>query len=389
MIDIVLETKLISNYIKNLRKYFHMHAELSMQEYETSKKIKEELDKINVPYLNEVETEVIASIGNNKGKTIALRCDMDGLKISENTGVPYTSINKGIMHACGHDAHISSLIGAAIILKKYEDMLPGKVIFIFQPSEENAKGAKLICEHGYLDNVDEIFGLHVFTDIDCGKISIESGARMAASDKFFINIKGKAGHAGSPHQCIDASLVCAALLMNLQSIVSREISPLDNAVVTVGHIESGSTHNIISSKAFIEGTVRTFSVSTANHIKASIERISYATALSYGAKVDIEYESSSHPAVINDINVVNTAINGAKKIFKDDAFIKTPPIMLGEDFAIYQKKIPGAFAFIGSGNDEIGCVHPNHSEKFNIDEKSVVIATQLYLAYALEALSKT
>lgn len=389
MIDIVVETKLIANYIKNLRKYFHMYPELSMQEFKTSKKIQEELKKINVPYLNEVKTEVIASIGNNQGRTIALRCDMDGLKITENTGIPYASINKGIMHACGHDAHMASLIGAAIVLKKYEDLLPGKVLLIFQPSEENAKGAKLICEHGYLDNVDEIFGLHVFTDIDCGKLSIESGARMAASDKFIIHINGKAGHAGTPHQCIDASLVCAAILMNLQSIISREIDPLDNAVVTVGHIESGSTHNIISSKAFIEGTVRTFSVSTAKHIKASIERISYATALSYGATVNIDYESSAHPAVINDINVVNTALNGAKKIFTDNTFIKTPPIMLGEDFSIYQKKIPGAFAFVGSGNDEIGCDHPNHSEKFNIDEKSVIIGTQLYLAYALEALSKT
>ena len=329
MIDIVVETKLIANYIKNLRKYFHMYPELSMQEFKTSKKIQEELKKINVPYLNEVKTEVIASIGNNQGRTIALRCDMDGLKITENTGVPYASINKGIMHACGHDAHMASLIGSAIVLKKYEDLLPGKVLLIFQPSEENAKGAKLICEHGYLDNVDEIFGLHVFTDIDCGKLSIESGARMAASDKFIIHINGKAGHAGTPHQCIDASLVCAAILMNLQSIISREIDPLDNAVVTVGHIESGSTHNIISSKAFIEGTVRTFSVSTAKHIKASIERISYATALSYGATVNIDYESSAHPAVINDINVVNTALNGAKKIFTDNTFIKTPPIMLG------------------------------------------------------------
>ena len=156
MIDIVVETKLIANYIKNLRKYFHMHAELSMQEYETNKKIKEELNKINVPYLNEVTTEIIASIGNDKGRTVALRCDMDGLKITENTGVPYASIHEGVMHACGHDAHMASLIGAAIILKKYEDILPGKVLLIFQPSEENAKGAKLICEHGYLDNVDEI-----------------------------------------------------------------------------------------------------------------------------------------------------------------------------------------------------------------------------------------
>lgn len=387
MIDIIAETKLISNYIKNLRKYFHQHPELSMQEYETSKRIKEELDKINVSYVDGIKTEVVASIGNDKGKTIALRSDMDGLKITENTGIAYASENPGVMHACGHDAHMASLLGAAIILKKYEDLLPGKILLIFQPSEENSKGAKLICEHGYLDNVDEIFGLHVFTDIDCGKISIESGARMAASDKFTIHIRGKAGHAGTPHQCIDASLVCAAILMNFQSIISRETDPLDSAVVTVGHIEAGSTHNIIAGNAFIEGTVRTFSLATAKRIKASIKRIAYATSLSYGATINVKYESSSHPAVINDESATKTALNGARKIFSEDAFVKAPPIMLGEDFSIYQKRIPGVFAFVGCGNDEIGCDQPNHSEYFNIDQKSILIGTELYLAYALEALS--
>ena len=393
--DILKLVKEQEDYLIKMRRYFHMNPELSNKEFETRKTIISELEKMGVEYRLAAGTGLVAIIkGGKPGKHHLLRCDMDALPVKEDTDnliQPKACVSQkpGVCHACGHDAHMASLIGAAIILKKYEDILPGKVLLIFQPSEENAKGAKLICEHGYLDNVDEIFGLHVFTDIDCGKISIEAGPRMAASDKFIIHINGKAGHAGTPHQCIDASLVCAAILMNLQSIVSREINPLDSAVVTVGHIESGSTHNIISSKAFIEGTVRTFSVSTAKHIKASIERISYATALSYGATVNIEYESSAHPAVINDINVVNTAINGAKKIFNEKTFIETPPIMLGEDFAVYQKKIPGAFAFVGSGNDEIGCDYPNHNEKFNIDEKSVIIGTQLYLAYALEALSKT
>lgn len=387
MVDIKKETKLISNYIINLRKEFHKYPELSMKEYETSKRIKAELKKANIPYVDGVKTEVIATLGKNGDKTIALRADMDALPITENTDAPYTSKNPGIMHACGHDAHMASLLGAALILKKYEDLLPGKIILVFQPSEENSLGAKLVCEHGYLDEVEEIFGLHVFGDIECGKISLESGYRMAASHKFKINIKGKAGHAGKPHQCIDATLVCAATVMNLQSIVSREINPIDSAVITIGHMQSGSTHNIISGEAIIEGTVRVFSPSTAKHIKESIKRVAYSTAASYGATATVEYDISSHPAVINDEEVTEIALNGAKKIFKENQFISVPRMMLGEDFSIYQKKIPGVFAFVGGGNEEIGRDYPNHNEKFNIDENAVLISTKLYLAYVLETFS--
>ena len=386
--DIAKETKLISNYIIGLRKYFHRYPELSMQEYNTSKKIKEELDRIGIRYEEGVKTEVVASIGKGEGRTIALRSDMDALSIEENTGVRYSSENKGVMHACGHDAHMASLIGAAMILKKYEENLLGKIILIFQPSEENSLGAKLISEQGYLDDVDEIFGLHVFGDIECGKISIEEGPRMAASNKFRIKVTGKAGHAGKPHQCVDATLVSAAIVMNLQSIVSREIDPVDSAVVTVGHIKSGDTHNIISGEAIIEGTVRSFKVSTAKHIQQSIKRVAYSTAIAYGATATVEYDISNHPAVINDSEAVKTALEGAKKIFKEEDIISVPRMMLGEDFSIYQKSIPGVFAFVGASNEDIGIDYPNHNDKFNIDEKAILISTELYVAYALEALKK-
>ena len=277
--DIIKETKLIGNYLISLRKDFHKHPELGMEEYRTSKRIKEELDKIGVKYEDGIKTEVVATIGSGEEKVIALRADMDALRIQENTGVRYESQNKGLMHACGHDAHMAALLGAAMILKKYEENLQGKVVLIFQSAEECSSGAKLISEHGYIDDVDEIFGLHVFGDIECGKISIEEGPRMAASNKFTIKIIGKSGHAGKPHQCIDATVACAAIVMNLQSIVSREIDPLNSAVVTIGHIKSGETHNIISGEAIIQGTIRSFNATTTKHIQNSIKRIAYGTAV--------------------------------------------------------------------------------------------------------------
>ncbi|SDO65660.1 M20 metallopeptidase family protein [Clostridium gasigenes] len=383
--DILKETGELGDYIIALRREFHKHPELALEEYETSKKIKEELDKIGVTYVECGKTGVIATVGKGTGRTIALRADMDALKIEENTGVDYTSENLGVMHACGHDSHMASLIGATIILKKYEDELPGKIIIIFQPAEENSSGAKLIVESGHLDKVDEIFGLHVFGDIECGKISIQKGNRMAASQKFKIFIKGKSGHAGKPHQCVDATLVCAATVMGIQAIVSREIDPIDPAVVTIGHMVSGASHNIISGEALIEGTVRMFSDENAKKIETSIKRIAYSTAIAHGAVAIIEYNISSHPVVFNDEAAVKTALEGARKIFDKENIVCIPKMMLGEDFSIYQKKIPGVFVFVGGGNSKIGRDFPNHNERFNIDERAVLISTKLYLAYALEA----
>ena len=388
MIDIKKEVKDISKYIVRLRKHFHKYPELGLQEFETSKKIKEELDNLGIPYVETAVTGVIGTIGKGEGKHIALRSDMDAIKIQEKTGVSYESQNDGIMHACGHDAHMAALIGAANILKKHEDEIDGQIDLIFQPSEENCKGAKLIAEDGYLNDIDEIFGLHVFGDIECGKISIEEGPRMAQSDIFRIKIHGKAGHAGKPHLTVDIAVVCAAIVMNLQSIVSREVNPIDSAVVTVGHVEAGTQHNIIPGEWFIEGTVWTFSVETAKIIEKAIKRIVLSTANAYGATVEIDYIFSAHPTVFNDKEVVETALRGARKIFSDDMLVSIPKMMLGEDFSEYQKRIPGVFAFVGAGNEEMNRAYPNHNEKFNIDEKSVLYATMLHVAYAMESVGK-
>ena len=365
-----------------LRKHFHKYPELSGKEYETSKRIREELDNMEIPYVVAGETGVIGLIGHGD-RVIALRADMDALHIQEKTEVGYRSVNDGIMHACGHDAHMAALLGAADILKTFENELNCTVKLIFQPSEENCLGARMICDSGQIDDVQEIYGLHVFGDIPCGKIAIKAGPRMAASDIFKINIHGRSGHAGKPHQCVDATVVGAATVLNLQSIVSREMDPLHPAVVTVGKLESGTTHNIISGEAYIEGTVRTFSHEDGSHIERSIKRIVANTAETYNTTAVVNYQRSLHPVVMNDKELTEKALNAAKLIFDQESIADIPKMFLGEDFSIYQQQIPGVFAFVGAGNESMGRAYPNHHNCFNIDEKAVLNATMLYVAFAI------
>ncbi len=371
-----------SNYMIRLRKYYHKYPELSGKEYETSKRIREELDNMEIPYVVAGETGVIGLVGHGD-RVIALRADMDALHIQEKTEVGYRSVHDGVMHACGHDAHMAALLGAADILKTFEKELNCTVKLIFQPSEENCLGARMICESGQIDDVEEIYGLHVFGDIPCGKISIQAGPRMAASDIFKINILGRSGHAGKPQQCVDATVVGAATVLNMQSIVSRELDPLHPAVVTVGKLESGTAHNIISGEAYIEGTVRTFSHEDGSHIERSIKRIVSNTAETYNTTAVINYQRSLHPVVINDVALSEKALKAAEQVFDKESIIDIPRMFLGEDFSIYQQQIPGVFAFVGAGNESMGRAYPNHHNCFNIDEKAVLNATMLYLSFVL------
>jgi amidohydrolase len=381
--DIKREVDLIGNYVIRLRKHFHMNPELGMAEYETSKRVKEELSNMEIPFVSAGETGVIGFVGKGT-KVVALRSDMDALRIQEKNEVSYKSKVPGIMHACGHDAHMAALLGAADILKRHEEELKCTVKLIFQPSEEDCRGAKLIVESGHIDDVSAIFGLHVFGDIPCGKVSIEAGPRMAASDIFRIKITGKSGHAGKPQQGIDATLAGAALVLNIQSIISREIDPIESAVVTIGHFTSGTQHNIISGEAYLEGTARTFSWQSGKHIEESVKRIAQGTAATYGATAHIDYQRSLHPVVVNDESLTKLAKSAARKLFREEDIMNVPKMLLGEDFSVYQQRIPGVLAFIGAGNEALGRAYPNHHECFNIDEHAVLNATQMYVGFALE-----
>lgn len=374
-------------YIVELRRHFHKYPELGMEEYKTAEKIKEELTRLHIRWESIGKTGVVGYIGSReRGKTIALRADMDALNIEEKTEAPYASCVPGKMHACGHDGHMASLLGAAAFLKKHEDELEGMVKLIFEPSEENCRGANLVCASGVLDGVESIFGLHIFTDMEYGQISIEPGERMATTDIFHIILTGKSGHAGKPHQCIDATVAGASLVMSLQTLVSRELNPLSAAVVSVGEFVSGHQYNVVSGEAKLAGTVRSFREADRTLLEAGIKRMTEEIAKTYKVKSEINYQPSLHPAVINDAKDTEIALRGAKKLFPEECFVSIPKIFLGEDFSIYQTKIPGTFAFVGGGNAEKGLIYPNHHDKFDMDERALVDGACLHAAYAIEQL---
>lgn len=373
----------IMDYVIELRRYFHRYPELSLLEENTARKIERELDSMGIISWRMAKTGVAAYIGRGN-TTIGLRADMDALKVEEKTGASYASANEGIMHACGHDGHMAALLGAARILKAHEDELACRVKLIFQPSEENCRGAVMVCEAGEIDELASIFGLHIFTDLPCGKISIEPGPRMAISDLFSIRITGRPGHAGKPHQCLDATIAGASLVTSLQTIVSRELDPLSCAVVTIGRFWSGTQANVISGEACIEGTVRTFTVKDHEIIEAAVYRMAEGCARLYNMEVSVDYGAMLHPEVYNDERLTEEALRKARCIFPEDTFIQVPKIFLGEDFSVYQKKIPGVFAFVGGGNEAKGLVYPNHHNCFDMDEEALKYCVGLYAAYGLE-----
>ncbi len=361
------------------RRRLHEYPELGMEEIKTTAAIVEVLEKYEIKYTILSPSGVVAYVGNPPYKK-ALRGDIDALKVTEQTGLSYCSKREGFMHACGHDMHTTSLLYSAILLKQMENQLKEGVLFVFQPSEENATGANFILETGVLDGVEEIFGIHVFTDIEAGKISLEAGERMARTDKFKIKVEGAGGHAGKPHQCIDATVAAAALVLNLQSIVSRELDPIETAVVTVGSLHSGTAYNIISEEAYIEGTVRSFSDETAKKILAAIKRIAEDTARSYRANAKTKFETAAHPPLINNKEMIEKIRMVAREYFEEDEWIHVNKMMLGEDFANYQKKMRGCFAFVGAGWGEY---YPNHHPKFNPSEDVLRQCIKLYISAAM------
>lgn len=363
----------------NIRRRFHQIPELGFQEFKTTEGICEILKGWGIEVIPLDPTGLIAYIGPKEAKTIALRADIDALAVTEETGLPFASKHTGCMHACGHDGHLTGLLGAAQYLKEIEDKLTCRVKLIFQPSEENTLGAKKIIEQGVMEDVDAVFGLHLFSDIPYGKISVEAGPRMAQTDRFSITFEGKGGHAGKPHLCVDSTLIAAEFVLAAQSIVSRQVNPVEAAVLTIGSLHSGTQYNIISPKAVLEGTCRNFHLETARLLKESIERKASAIAMSHGAKVEIAYDFGSHPPVDNDKTFSKEIEEKAKELMTDSEFIHVDPMMLGEDFSWYQTMVPGVFAFVGCGkiNQES---FPNHHPRFDIEEKSLIDAVALYLA---------
>ncbi|KUO76245.1 MAG: peptidase M20 [Clostridia bacterium BRH_c25] len=373
-------------YAVEMRREFHMNPEPSMKEYRTQKRIMEELDKIGIENHAAGGTGVIGILtGKAPGKTVALRADIDALDLQELNDVPYKSQNDGFMHGCGHDGHAAGLLTAAKILKDMEQEFSGTVKFLFQPGEENAKGAFAMIDDGALDNVDGLFGLHIWNDCEVGKISTEAGPRMASAGIFNIKVHGKGGHGSMPHQGVDAIVVGAAILMNLQSIVSREISPLDPAVLSIGIFNAGTRFNVMAGEAYLEGTTRCFSLEVNDAFEAQIKRVVESTAKAYRAEAVLDYKQLVLPT-INDPALSKLAQAAAISLVGEEGNITFEKTTGGEDFSFYSKHVPTVFAFVGAQNKEKIEYFPHHHPKFDIDEDALSIASGLYAQFALNFL---
>lgn len=373
-------------YVIDLRREFHMYPEPSLQEVRTSKRIKEELDKMDIPYSTVADTGVVATIkGSGEGKTVALRGDIDALSVSECNNIAFKSKNEGFMHACGHDCHISMLLGAAKVLNELKGALSGTVKLFFQPAEEVGAGAKNMIKEGVLDGVDGVFAIHVWSDLKHGQICVEEGPRMASADFFTIRVKGKGGHGSAPHQGVDAVLASSAIVMNLQSIVSRELSPLESAVVSIGSIKAGSRFNVIASDGILEGTTRCFNKEIRDNFPKLLKRIAEDTAKSFRAEAELDYQLGT-PVVINDAECSKIAAKAVEKIGAESVHVEK--LMGGEDFAEFMNKIPGVIALVGVGNEAKGACYPQHHPNYTVDEDALEIGTSMYAQYALEFLAK-
>lgn len=374
-----------SDYQIEMRRYFHSHPEVSDKEFNTSDVVKKELDKIGVPWKKcGMETGILATVkGAKPGKTILIRGDMDALTVKEETDLPYASQNEGVMHACGHDCHTSMLLTAAHILNDMKDNLSGTVKLAFQPAEEIAEGAKAMIAEGALDGVDGCFAIHVWSGIGSGKVSVEAGPRMASADQFKIDVIGKGGHGAAPHECIDAAIASCAVVNNLQTIVSREIAPMDSAVITVGTMQVGTRWNVVSEYGHLEGTTRCFSHDVWERFPGMMERVVKETAKTFRADAKLDYIRLV-PPTINDVKMAELAQAASRKVVSPDAPVFSPATAGGEDFAFFIEKLPGAIALLGVGSEACGAVWPQHSGKYRVDEDALLYGAMLYAQVAMD-----
>lgn len=374
-----------------IRRELHMNAETSQNEVKTSKIIMKYLDEFGISYKSGVGGNGIVAeiIGGNPGKIVALRADMDALEMREETNIDFKSIDENVMHSCGHDSHMTFLLGAAKLLNENKDKIRGKVKLVFQPAEELSPigGAPKILESGLLDDVDAIFGSHVWPDLPFGKIAVKEGAMMANSDHFTIKFIGASSHAAKPHEGVDAVIMGTQFVNAMQTLISRNTDPMNSAVLTVGRFIAGTRYNVMAEEAIIDGTCRTFSKEDRMRIFRDMENLAKAIAqVNHG---DCEYNYGfGYPAVINEKNSVKIVKESATELFGEDAILNIEkPAMTAEDFAFYLQKIKGAFYWVGIGS-KMEKNYPLHSKNFYLNEEILYRGAALMYEIAINFLSK-
>lgn len=372
----------MKEWLIGIRREIHMYPELGFEEVKTSRLISEWLERFGLEVQKGVAgTGVIGLLrGKSQGKTVAIRADMDALPIEELNEVPYASKIKGKMHACGHDAHVTILLGVARIFSSLRDQIKGNIKWIFQPAEEGGGGGKRMVEEGVLENprVDAIFGAHVYPQIEIGKVGICKGKALASADRFIIKLIGQSGHAASPHLAKDPILAAGHLITQIHSIVSREVDPLESAVITIGKVSGGTAFNIIPDEVELLGTVRALSPEIQEKMKKRIEEAVRGVTQAFGMRYDFEYEYG-YPVLINEPEMIQLVASACAKGIGEENIVEVPPSMGAEDFAFYLEKVPGAFFRLGIRNESKGVVHPYHNSRFDIDEDVLPFGVEMFI----------
>lgn len=362
--------------LRQMRRNLHKIPELGLKEYKTSAYIREKLTSFGITELETwLETGVVAVIrGKGKGQAVAFRADMDALPVTEQTGCDFTSEHVGCMHACGHDGHVTVLLGFAKYLQEHKDELKNDVVLIFQPAEEGPGGAQLLVDAGLFEKhpVRCIIGCHIFPQVPQGKVACRKGAMMARNGEVDVHIYGESAHGAQPQLGHDAVLAAGAVITGLHTILSRNVSPLDSGVLTFGAIHGGEACNIIAKEVKLEGTMRAFSDEAYETMTKRVQEVASGIAAGYGCKGEAVFRHM-YRVVDNDPKLVELLQEVA-----GDNYEETPPYMLAEDFSLYLQKVPGMFFFLGSGNAEKGYTHSLHSAQFQFDEEILALGAETY-----------
>lgn len=367
-------------WLIEVRRDFHQYPEIGLEEFRTQEQVMRYLDEMGIPYTKSAGTGIVGLIqGGRPGATVALRGDMDALPILEAEDREYRSKIPGKMHACGHDAHMTCLLGAARILNTYKAELAGNVKVFFQPAEETVGGALPMIKEGVLENpkVDAVFGLHVSSDIPAGHIGVKYGQMNASSDDLSIIVRGENGHGAYPHSGRDAIVIAAHVITALQTIVSRNVDPRRAAVITIGMISGGTANNILAQEVKLTGTIRTLEPSVREQVKERIQEVAALTARALGGEAEVTYEEGYTSLINNDALVDLVKRNGEELLGEHHVRVNELPNMGVEDFAYFAESVPGAFFHLGVRNEETGCVYPVHHPNFDLDERSLAVGAAM------------
>ncbi len=386
-----LDIRTLQPQLVEWRRHLHQRPELGFKENLTAEFISEKLKQWGIEHQTEVaKTGIVAIIDSGKpGPVLGIRADMDALPIQEENEVPYKSIHDGRMHACGHDGHTAIALGTAYYLANHRQNFTGTVKFIFQPAEEGPGGAKPMIEAGVLRNpdVDAIIGLHLWNNLPLGTAGVRSGALMAAVELFKCTINGKGGHGAMPHQTIDSIVVGSQIVNALQTIVGRNVDPLDAGVVTVGSFHAGHAHNVIPDAAELTGTVRYFNPAYEGFFGKRVEEIIAGVCQSHGASYDLNYYSL-YPPVINDQRIADLVRSVAETVVETPAgVVPECQTMGGEDMSFFLQEVPGCYFFLGSANPEKDLAYPHHHPRFDFDETVLGMGVEMFVR-CVEAFGK-